>query len=275
MASVEGDPGNFSISLRSYPRFIDPDKCTGCGQCAQVCPIRGKDAFNQGLSKKAAIYIQYAQSVPLSYTIDPQLCIGCGLCEKVCLAEAIFYDDEGKTSTIDAGAVILAPGTTAYDPSGLDFYGYDKSPDVVTSLEFERILSASGPFHGHVQRPSDLRLPKKIAWLQCVGSRDINRCDHSYCSSVCCMYAIKQTVIAKEHAGEDLDCAVFYMDMRTHGKEFERYYNSARDNSGVRFVKARVHTIDTDMESGDLMLRYTDTSGCHCKWKISTWWYCP
>ena len=261
VVSVDGEPGNFRVSLRTYPRFIDPEKCTGCGQCAQACPVRGTDTFNQGLSNKAAIYIQYAQSVPLSYTIDPALCIGCGLCEKVCLAEAIRYDDQGQTSAVDAGAVILATGTRAYDPSGLDFYGYDRSPDVLTSLEFERILSASGPFQGHVQRPSDLRLPKKIAFLQCVGSRDINHCDHSYCSSVCCMYAIKQTIIAKEHAGKDLECAVFYMDMRTHGKEFERYYNSARDNHGVRFVKSRVHTIETVTETGELRLRYTDGSG--------------
>ena len=261
VVAVEGEPGNFQVKLRSYPRFIDPAKCTGCGQCSQVCPVRGKDEFNQGLSQKAAIYIKYAQSVPLSYAIDPELCIGCGLCEKVCLAEAIFYADEGRTSTVDAGAVILAPGTTAFDPSGLDYYGYDRSPNVVTSLEFERILSASGPFQGHVQRPLDLRNPQKIAWLQCVGSRDVNRCGHAYCSSVCCMYAIKQTVIAKEHAGEDLECAIFYMDMRTHGKEFERYYDAAREKHGVRFVKSRVHTIDTDPESGDVVLRYAAEDG--------------
>ncbi len=259
--SVEGEPGNFEVKLGTQPRFIDPARCTGCGQCAQVCPVNGEDKFNQGLSRKKAIYIQYAQSVPLSYAIDPELCIGCGLCEKICLAEAIRYGDTYRESTLAAGAVILAPGTRAFDPSGLDFYGYGKFPDVVTSLQFERILSASGPFLGHVQRPSDLRIPRKIAWLQCVGSRDVNRCDRAYCSSVCCMYAIKQTIIAKEHAGEDLDCAVFYMDMRTHGKDFERYYNSAREKHGVRFIDSRVHTIERVDETGELSLRYVDARG--------------
>ena len=263
--AVDGEPGNFTVKLGTRPRFIDADKCTGCGQCSQVCPVTGEDEFNQGLSRKRAIYIQYAQSVPLSYAIDPDLCIGCGLCEKICLAEAIAYSDTPNESDLDAGAVVLAPGTKAFDPAGLDFYGYDKSPDVVTSLEFERILSASGPFLGHVQRPSDLRIPKKIAWLQCVGSRDINRCDNAYCSSVCCMYAIKQTVIAKEHAGEDLDCAVFYMDMRTHGKDFERYYNNAETQHGVRFIDSRVHTIDSVDETGELALRYVDSHGQICQ----------
>lgn len=262
--AVDGEPGAFEVKLATRPRYIDPEKCTGCGQCSQVCPVRGVDVFNQGFSRKTAIYIQYAQSVPLSYTIDPDLCIGCGLCEKICLADAIFYKDTLNESTLTTGAVILAPGTRAFDPSGLDFYGYDKSPDVVTSLEFERILSASGPFLGHVQRPSDLRIPKKIAWLQCVGSRDINRCDNAYCSSVCCMYAIKQTIIAKEHAGEDLECAVFYMDLRTHGKDFERYYNQARGTHGVRFIESRIHTIETRGETRELRLRYMDGSGAVC-----------
>ncbi len=261
VTAVDGEPGNFTVTLATRPRFIDADKCTGCGQCSQVCPVNGEDEFNQGLSRKRAIYIQYAQSVPLSYAIDPELCIGCGLCEKICLAEAIYYADAYQESNLDAGAVVLAPGTQAYDPSGLDFYAYDRLPDVITSLEFERILSASGPFLGHVQRPSDLRIPKKIAWLQCVGSRDTNRCNNAYCSSVCCMYAIKQTVIAKEHVGEDLDCAVFYMDMRTHGKDFERYYERARADQGVRFIDSRVHTIDTVDETGELALRYVDAHG--------------
>ena len=144
---------------------------------------------------------------------------------------------------IDVGSIILAPGFEPFDPSKFDTYNYAKHPNVITSMEFERLLSASGPTGGHLVRMSDHKEPKKIAWFQCVGSRDMNRCDNSYCSSVCCMYAIKEAVIAKEHAGADLDCAVFYMDMRTHGKDFERYYNTAKDKHGVRFICSRVHSI--------------------------------
>jgi len=128
-------------------------------------------------------------------------------------------------------------------------------------MEFERILSATGPYQGHLLRPSDRTEPKKIAWLQCVGSRDLNRCDHSYCSSVCCMYAIKEAVIAKEHAGDGLDCAVFFMDMRTFGKDYELYYNKARDERGIRFIRSRIHTIDPVLGSDDLVLQYSDEEG--------------
>ena len=192
-------------------------------------------------------------------------CINCGYCcecfqcVEACQAEAIDHTMLGGEKEVNVGAVILAPGFEAFDPSRFDNYNYSNLPDVVTSMEFERLLSASGPTAGHVVRLSDHREPKKIAWFQCVGSRDINRCDHSYCSSVCCMYAIKQAVIAKEHIGDDLDCAIFYMDMRTHGKDFERYYNKAKDEHGVRFIHSRVHTVTgTDNK---LNVRYVSDDG--------------
>ena len=157
---------------------------------------------------------------------------------------------------LNVGSIILAPGYQPFDPSKFDSYGYAKHPNVITAMEMERILSASGPTAGHLVRLSDHKEPKKIAWFQCVGSRDMNKCDHSYCSSVCCMYAIKEAVIAKEHAGSDLDCAIFYMDMRTHGKDFERFYNTAKDKHGVRFIRSRVHTIDPVVGTDDLSIRY-------------------
>ena len=160
------------------------------------------------------------------------------------------------------GSVVLAPGFTPFDPSKFDNYQYAKLPNVITSMEFERILSASGPTTGHITRQSkDKSEPKKIAWFQCVGSRDMNRCDNSHCSSVCCMYAIKEAVVAKEHQGDDLDCAVFYMDMRTHGKEFERFYESAREKHGVRFIRSRVHSVTPVGDTDDLEIRYVTDDG--------------
>jgi len=156
--------------------------------------------------------------------------------------------------------VILSPGSDAFDPSKFDNYSYLKYPNVVTSLEMERILSASGPFQGHLMRPYDREEPKKIAWLQCIGSRDMNKCDHSYCSSVCCMYSIKEAVIAKEHANVDLNCSIFYMDMRTYGKDFEKYYERAKDE-GVNFIRSRVHSIDEIGDTGDLSLKYISSDG--------------
>ncbi len=189
-------------------------------------------------------------------------CCECYQCVDACLANAIDHSQEIVEKEIDIGSVVLCPGNNIYDPSNLDeFYLYNSNPNVLTSLEFERILSASGPTMGHLVRPSDEKEPKKIAWLQCVGSRDQNQCGNSYCSSVCCTYAVKESMIAKEHAGEDLDCAVFYMDIRTFGKDYEKYYLRARDKDGVRFVKARVHTITEDRETRDLIIRYADESG--------------
>ncbi len=177
-----------------------------------------------------------------------------------CLAKAVNHDMIAEYKSINVGAIILAPGFTPFDPTAHKTYPYASHPNVVTSLEFERILSASGPFEGHLVRPSDHKEPDKIAWLQCVGSRDINCSDHSYCSSVCCMYTNKQTVIAKEHSTKPLDAAVFFMDMRTHGKEFEKYYMRTKDEKGVRFIRSKVHTIDP-VEDENLRLRYVTEAG--------------
>ncbi len=213
--------------------------------------------------------------VELGYNVrtgkdEAERCLNCGYCcecfqcVEACEPGAVTLETHAQKEEIfelDVGAVILAPGFHPFDPSKFDGYDYETHPNVITSMEFERILSASGPTMGHLERPSDDKEPKKIAWLQCVGSRDINRCDHGYCSSVCCMYAIKEAVIAKEHAGRGLDCSIFFMDMRTHGKDFERYYNDAKEKHGVRFIRSSVHTISPVKDSDDLLMRYIREDG--------------
>ena len=243
------------------------DKCIGCGVCAEKCPRKVADEYNLGLNKRKAIYIKYSQTVPLKFVIDPDNCIyfkkgTCKACEKFCPSGAINLDDQEEKLTVQVGAVVLATGFTPFNPAIFDTYGYGKYPGVVTGLEFERILSASGPFEGHVVRPSDKKEPKKIAWLQCVGSRDTKPGSHSYCSGVCCMYAIKQAVIAQEHAGGDLETAIFFMDMRTYGKDFDRFYQKAEHEAGVRFVRSRVHSLSpAQPDSNDIRLEWVDDEG--------------
>jgi heterodisulfide reductase subunit A len=264
--SISGEAGNFEVEVLQNPRYVDMDKCIACGACVEKCPKKVDNEYNAGLDKRKAIYVEYDQAVPLKFSIDPEHCIKitkgkCGICEKKCPTGAINYDDQPQTVKLNIGSVVLAPGFKAFDPSVFDTYQYSNFPNVVTALEFERLLSASGPTLGHLTKQSaDHEEPKKIAFFQCIGSRDINRCDNGYCSSVCCMYAIKEAAIAKEHAGGDLDCAIFYMDMRTHGKDFERYYEKAKDD-GVRFVRSRVHTINPVPETDDLEVRYVNDEG--------------
>jgi heterodisulfide reductase subunit A-like polyferredoxin len=197
---------------------------------------------------------------------EAERCLKCGICSecyqcvKACLAGAVDHSMAPSETTIEVGAIVLAPGFTAFDPSSYETYHYANHPNVVTSMEFERILSASGPFEGHLVRPSDHKEPEKIAWLQCVGSRDINHCDHAYCSAVCCMYAIKEAVIAKEHSKKELDTTIIYMHMRTYGKEFEKYYIRAEEESGVRFIRSRVQSINP-LEDDNLKIRYATESG--------------
>jgi len=263
--SISGEEGNLEVALTQYPRYVDTDKCIACGLCAEKCPKKVINEYDGGLGERKAIYVKYAQAVPLKYAIDATKCIyltkgKCRACEKFCPAGAIDFKDQPKELTLQVGAVILASGCDAYDPNSHDVYGYGKSANIVTSLEFERILSASGPYGGHLVRPSDHKEPKKIAWLQCIGSRDVHIGAKGYCSSVCCTYAIKEAVLAKEHSQEPLDTAIFYMDIRTHGKDFEKYYNNARQKSQVRFIKSRItHIVPT--ENGDQLIRYMDESG--------------
>jgi heterodisulfide reductase subunit A len=266
VVDVKGEPGHFEVEVLRHPRFVDMEKCIACGTCADKCPKKVDDPFNQNLEKRKAVYVEYAQAVPLKYAIDKENCIyfqkgKCRACEKFCPTNAIDFDQKEERLNLNVGAIILAPGFTPYDPDKDDTFKHSKLPNVVTSMEFERILSATGPYQGHLQRPSDKKEPKKIAWLQCVGSRDVHRAAHGYCSSVCCMYAIKEAVIAKEHAGDDLDCAVFYIDMRTHGKDFERYYNDAEEKHGIRFIRCRVPTIESIEGTDDLMLPYFNEAG--------------
>ncbi|MDR2368856.1 MAG: FAD-dependent oxidoreductase [Deltaproteobacteria bacterium] len=262
--AIDGEEGNFNVTVRKNPRYIDMSKCIACGECAKKCPRKVDNEYNESLDKRKAIYVQYVQAVPLKFGIDPKECMyitkgKCGNCKKVCPADAVNYDDKPEEVTLNVGAVVVASGFDLFDPTSQETYRYSQWPNVVTSMEFERILSASGPFQGHMVRPSDHKEPEKIAWLQCVGSRDINRCDKRYCSAVCCMYAIKESLIAMEHAGGKLDTAVFYMDIRTYGKDFEKYYNRAKD-AGVRFVRSRVHTL-TPQINGDVALEFIDEKG--------------
>jgi len=263
---IAGEEGNFEVRVTQYPRYVDMDKCIACGLCAQKCPKKVDSEYDERLIKRKAIYLKYPQAVPLKYAIDSEKCIffkngRCKACEKFCPTGAINFDDQKKDLILKVGSVILATGVRAYDPATHDIYGYGKSPNIVTSLEFERILSASGPFGGHLVRPSDKKEPKKIAWLQCIGSRDTHIGARGYCSSVCCTYAIKEAMLAKEHSKEPLDTAIFYMDIRTHGKDFEKYYNRARNESGIRFIKSKISNILPVGDTGNQIIRYTDEIG--------------
>jgi len=268
LESLEGEAGRFKAVVRERPRYVDMEKCIACGLCAEKCPRKKiDDDFNEGLGKRAAAYVRYPQAVPLKYVIDEGNCIyfekgKCRACEKFCPAEAVDFEQKEKLHELEVGAVILAPGFKAFDARVYSAYGYGTLPNVVTSLEFERILSASGPYGGHLARPSDGQAPRKIAWLQCVGSRDTQHGAHGYCSGVCCMYAIKEAVIAKEHAREELDTAIFFMDMRTYGKDFERFYDRARHEKGVRFIRSRVHSVKpAGPDRHELFLEYVDAQG--------------
>ncbi|MBK5100785.1 MAG: FAD-dependent oxidoreductase [Desulfobacteraceae bacterium] len=280
--------GNSAISLTGRgldmkvdtPFHVQTEVCMGCGACVSVCPtgrIKLEDItrhvvgpipseYDMGLQGRKPIYVPYAQAIPNTPAIDRSKCMhfktgGCQICSEFCGVDAIDYSQQDETIELNVGSIILAPGFEPFDPSGMKAYGYPRHPNVVTSMEFERILSASGPTMGHLLRPSSGKEPRKIAWIQCVGSRDLHGCDHGYCSSVCCMYAIKEAVIAKEHADGELDCTIFFMDMRTHGKDFEKYYKEAQERHGIRFIRSRIPAIECIDDSGNLLMPYVGEDG--------------
>ncbi len=265
VTAISGEAGDFTVTVKEAPRYVDMDKCIACGECAKKCPKKVDSEYDALTGKRKAIYVKYSQAVPLKYQIDPENCImltkgKCGMCQRVCDADAINYNDTEKIHEINVGAVVLAPGFEAYDPSDALVWGYGVYPNVVTALQFERYLSATGPTEGHLIRPSDGKPVHKIAFLQCVGSRDQNLCGNGYCSSVCCMYAIKEAVIAKDHT-PGLSASVFYMDMRTHGKDFDRYLDRAKNESGVRFVRCKVNGVQPLADTGDLRLSFVNEKG--------------
>jgi heterodisulfide reductase subunit A len=263
---VSGNAGNFSVRVRKHPGYIDPNKCIACGHCADKCPRKVDDDFNAAMGKRKVAYIKYGQTVPLKYIIDGENCIylqkaRCKACEKFCPTGAINFDDKEQEITVNVGSVILASGFSPFDPTPFDFYGYSETPDLVTSLEYERLLSANGPCMGHLVRPSDNKEPGKIAWIQCVGSRNTHRCRNGYCSSVCCMYAVKQALVTAEHlSGENPEMTIFFIDIRSHGKEFERFYEGAKEK-GIRFLRTMPHTILGGKNNIGVSLKYALDSG--------------
>jgi len=254
IVGVGGEAGDFKVTVKRKARYVNPEKCTGCGVCAEKCPVEAVDEFNEGLDVRSSIYVEYTQAVPLTYMIDRDKCIGCGTCQEVCKAGAIYYQDAEEDIVLNVGAIVLAPGFEEFNPSLKSEYGYGRYPNVVSSVEFERILSASGPYGGIILRPSDGDIPRRIAFIQCVGSRDV-KVGNNYCSSACCMYAIKEAVIAKEHS-PGVECTIFFMDIRSYGKQFEDYYNRAGKEYGVSFIRSRVSRIEEAPESGNLILKY-------------------
>ena len=386
ISAVEGEPGNFTVSLREKPSWVDPDLCIGCSICEDVCPVEIPDTFNAGLSTRKAIYLPVPHNIPNPYVIDPVACTRCGECAKICPTNAVqlaadrrkefrilvvddelivrdslkeWLDDEGfyvdtaesgaealeklgrvafnlmltdikmpgmdgvellqqakeiysdlcvmmmtayatvetaveamKTGALDylikpfdpekmipkvvnvytemesaryrkltVGSIVLCGGTDYFDPADeKNVYAYGQNPNIITSLELERIFSGTGPSQGKLIRPSDEKPVEKIAWLQCVGSRDI-QCKADFCSSICCMYAVKEAMLAKDHVGDELETAIFYMDMRTFGKSFQRYRDRAENEFGVRFERARVHSISSRVPSGDPIIRFVRTDG--------------
>ncbi|MBW1678659.1 MAG: CoB--CoM heterodisulfide reductase iron-sulfur subunit A family protein [Deltaproteobacteria bacterium] len=261
---LQGKPGNFKATILKRARYVDESLCTGCGTCQEKCPRKGPSEFDQGLGKRKAIYVPYAQAMPNIPVIDREICIyfqkgKCRACEKFCPTNAIDFSQVDQTREIQVGSVILALGCEPSDPNLREEYGYGRYQNVITSLEFERMLSASGPYQGEVLRPGDKEHPKRIAWIQCVGSRD-NSCGKGYCSSVCCMYATKEAIIAKEHDPE-IKPTVFYMDIRAHGKGFDQYYERARDEYNVRYIRCQISKIVEKPKSKNLLIAYIDEAG--------------
>jgi len=241
LTSLSGEAGDFTATLKTAPRFIDIDKCTACGECLKKFPEAVR--FTPGLDPRAPTCMRYPQATPYAYSIDMEKIDDVEALKAVCKAGAIVPDDSEQEVQINVASIVLSVGAQMFDASVLDNFGGGKFDNVVPGLEYERIMSASGPFQGNLVRKSDQQRPKKVAWIQCVGSRGINRNDVSYCSSVCCMYALKEAMVTKERFGDDIETTIFFMDMRTFGKDYETYYNRAKEDFGIRLIRCRPHTI--------------------------------
>jgi len=253
---VDGFIGNFKVEVEKKPRYIDESLCTGCGSCSEVCPIEIPNYFDEGVGMVKATYIPFPQAVPLCSTIDKDYCIECKLCDQVCGNMAIKHDQEPETIELEVGTIIVATGYDPYDPTEKKEWAYGQAENVVTGLELERYINASGPTQGHVVKPSDGKAPKSVAFIQCVGSRD-EQIDKPYCSRVCCMYAMKNAQLIMDHE-PDTEVTIYYMDIRAFGKGFEEFYKRSQEKYGIQFIRGRPATV---LENPDktLTIRAEDT----------------
>jgi heterodisulfide reductase subunit A len=253
---VSGSVGHFEATVWHQTSYVDPEKCTGCGDCARACPVEVDDLFNGRLGRRKAIYLQFPQAVPSVYTIDYARCVGCGACDRVCAPQAISFLKRSQALTVRVSSIIVATGFDVLEPTELrKEYGYGRYANVLTALQYERILSASGPTDGKLARPSDSAAPERIAWVQCVGSRSLQG-GYPYCSKICCMYATKEALITREHA-PDTQTTIFYMDLRAYGKDFQQYYQRAAEH-GVRYIRGRPAAIEEQPDQS-LLVSYADT----------------
>ncbi len=260
---MEGHAGDFKVTLRTKPRYIIEDKCTGCTTCVTHCPVTYPDPFNQDISDNKAVHVYFSQAIPLVAYID-ESCLflkerKCDICRSVCQAGAIDFTQTVRKREINVGAVVLSAGIRPFDPSVKEEYGYGRLENVVTSMDYERLLASTGPYGGKVLRASDRRHPKKIAWIQCVGSRRVTENDNSYCSGVCCTYTQKQVILTKDH-DPDAECTVFHNDIRSFGKDFERYFQRAEKLPGTRFLRSYATIAGEEPETGNVRIRYASAT---------------
>jgi heterodisulfide reductase subunit A len=256
---LEGALGDFQVSIQHKARYVDPDLCNGCGECAAVCPVEVPRELGAGLETRRAIYRPYPQAFPPAFVVDPEVCTECGECLKVCRPGAIDLKMEDRRSVLNVGAVILTPGFEPFDASLKTEFGFGVHQNVLTSIQFERMLSLTSPSSGLPTRPSDNQAPARIAFIQCVGSRDIS-CERGYCSSICCMYATKQAMLVKDRL-PDADVSVFHMDVRTFGKDFERYYERAKEEYGIKYRRSMVSRVREQAGNKNLTLSCVDDAG--------------
>jgi heterodisulfide reductase subunit A len=259
VVDIQGQAGDFTVSLRQEPSHIDPSRCINCGYCAEVCPVELPDTYQQGMTMRKAAYKVAARAAPDTYVIDRgPYCDDCGKCVEVCPSKAINLFEQPRLFTTEVGAIILALGFQVYDPSEMSELGYKRFPNVLHAMEYERLASRSGPTEGIVVRPSNNHRPRSIAWLQCIGSRDQK---NAYCSSICCMYATKEAMLAKQRLGQEVDCTVFIMDERAFNKEYTAYFDRAREEHNIEYIRCRVSQINEDPNNHDLILQYSDNDG--------------
>lgn len=258
---VTGFVGNYRARVRRHARYVDSSACTSCGECGKVCPIVVPDEYQQGLSSRKAIYLPFPQAVPASFTLDDKNCLGfnpvaCGKCRDVCDKKCIDFDAHDEVLDLEVGAIIVATGMDVYDPRPNDEYGYTRYQDVVTSMEFERLINAGGPTAGELVRPSDGRVPKRVGFIQCVGSRSVSR-GAPYCSNFCCLNTVKETLQLAEHY-PDSESTVFYIDIRAFGKGFEDLYRRSKEK-GTRYIRGLPGSVSEDPLTGELVVHAENT----------------